>query len=245
VAARSIRGIVRFRLLHAIALLVVAAAAQAEGRFGGSVSVTNDYLNRGISYTRGAPAIQGGMHVRWPAGWSIGVWASTVNLNRGSGATGEIDLYLSRSWSLDSDWDLSGSVTHYSYLHDSAALPYDYDELIASISYRRQLSATVAWSPNVDRYAGGRPVLDRAATSYEVTYLQPLGASWSANAGLGYYDLSEFFATGYWYWNAGFSYALGSLQMDLAHIGTDDTASQLYGYRSTGRRWSAALTWRF
>jgi uncharacterized protein (TIGR02001 family) len=214
-------------------------------RVGGSLGVVTDYLSRGISQTRGSPAIQGGLHARLPAGWVIGAWSSMVKLNPGHGATLEVDLHAGHLWALNDDWSSKLAVTHYMYPNDTRQVRYDYDELSASLSYRSRIIATATWSPNTSRYSNGYVASRRNAASYELAMLQPLSGSWSLAAGAGYYDLTDLFGEGYWYWNVGFTYSLGNVQLDLSHIDTDHTATRLFGYEVAGSSWSGAVTWRF
>jgi len=69
-----------------------------------------------------------------------------------------------------------------------------------------------------------------------------LHPNWSVYAGAGYYDLRDLVDTGYWYWSAGVAFTYQSMQVDLLHIDTDDTAKRLF---DSSPRWTAALTWRF
>jgi uncharacterized protein (TIGR02001 family) len=220
----------------------------AQDSWGGSLAITNDYRVRGISQTRGAPALQGGLHARWNDAWIAGIWASTIDRTRGPSATTEVDAYLGFAWQLVPDWDARLTYTHYWYPNDPARVRYDYDEVSASITWRGQIAATVSWSPNTayfgyDEY---RWSAQRAASmSYELTALQPLTASLSLVAGVGYNDLQRLFGYGYWYWNAGFSYSMGPVRLDIARIDTDATAEHLFGSTATDAGWTAALSWRF
>ena len=249
-------------LLCAIASLHPSPAAAETGQFtpsqlthgrmtqsrlswGGSLALTSDYVYRGLSQTEGRPAVQGEVHVRSESGWSLGMRASTVNRGQSSGARSEIDLQLAQSWSFGSDWSLQLSANHYFYPDDNRSQPYEYDEFVASLSYQNRLTATLAWSPNTSRFGHEVFVRDQTARSYELTALQPLSPSWSLFSGAGYHDLNELFATGYWYWNAGVTYCLGNLQIDLSHIDTDHTARRLFDYEVGKRQWIAALSWRF
>ena len=226
-------------------LLLFTVPSNAADFWGGSLSATTDYIYRGISQSNGEPAIQGGLYAQPSPGWTVGVWASTADLSGSGTRTAEIDVYVSRSWSLGTDWDARVGLTHYAYPNDPAWLRYDYDEVIASLTYRQRLTATATWSPSVSRYGGRHVAKDREASSYELTYLQPVIGTWSLGAGVGYYDLSDLFDTGYWYWNVGVVYSWERLQVDLTHIDTDDTAHKLFPYQAADRGWSAALTWRF
>src|SRR4051812_25604757 len=65
-----------------ICVITIPAPALAESRLkdylGGSVAVTSDYVYRGISLSYGQVAYQGGVHVRLPSQWQVGIWGSTV-----------------------------------------------------------------------------------------------------------------------------------------------------------------------
>jgi len=228
-----------------IATLAYAPAAGAGDVWGGSLGVTTDYLFRGISQTRGAPAVQGGLHARLPGDWILGVWSSTVDPNPGPGASLEIDLHAAKLWTINEDWSAKLAATHYIYPNDTWRLRYDYDELTASVAYQSRIVATASWSPNTSRRSGSETASHRHAASYELAMLQPVADNWSLAAGVGYYDLHDLFGTGYWYWNAGFTWSIGALQLDLSHINTDHTAAHLFGYDLAGSNWSAAVTWRF
>jgi len=244
-AAHGAGQAARLSFAFACVALTFATRSEASDAWGGSLAVTTDYVYRGLSQSGGEPAIQGGLYAQPATGWTIGVWASTVQLGRNADTSAEVDLYLARSWAMGSDWDARVGLTHYAYPNDNLPLQYDYDELIASVSYRQRVTATATWSPKMSRYGAGRVARDREAASYELTYLQPVIGAWSFGAGAGYYDLEDLFDTGYWYWNAGFLYSWQRLQVDLAYIDADHTVYRLYGYRAGGGRWSAALTWRF
>ena len=232
--------------LGVASMLPIASSAQES--WDGSIGVTSDYRVRGISQTRGEPAVQAGVHARSTHGWLAGIWASTINRSPGASATAEIDAYLGFAWSIAPDWDFRAVATHYAYPNDPARIRYDYDELSASITFRSQLAATVSWSPNTTYFGWDEyqwEAQSRASAAYEITGLQPLTQSLSATAGVGYNDLRRLFDRGYWYWNAGLSYGLGSVRVDVAHIGSDANARRTFGSELSQPGWSAAISWRF
>jgi uncharacterized protein (TIGR02001 family) len=220
------------------------ALSQTADWWGGSISVATDYLYRGVSQTRGQSAVQAGLHVNTPGGWSASVWGSTVDFTSGAGDSYELDLQVARSWMLGSDWTARLGLTHYMYPAGSS-VDYDYDELTGTLSYQGRVTASVAWSPNTSRYGDDHYVHDRETRAYELTVLQPLGSYWSIYAGAGYYDLDDLFGTGYSYWNAGVAFTWENVQVDLMHVDSDDTALELFGYASSGDHWTAALSWHF
>lgn len=213
--------------------------------FGGTVSVTNDYVYRGISQTGGNPAVQADLHYRSRNGWIFGTWGSYADLPDGEGPQSEVDLYVGHSWTLDEDWDARVTLTHYLYPGDSRQLEYDYDEVVSTLGYRSRLFATVAWSPNVTRYANGTWVEDATALSYEVAASQPVLGQLSALAGAGYYDLPSKLDADYWFWNAGLSCSVGRAQFIVSYIDTDSNATRAFGYKPAGGRWAGTVAWRF
>lgn len=221
---------------------LIAPAAGAAERFGGSVAITTDYIYRGLSQTEGQPALQGGLRLTSGQGLSAGVWASSVEINHES--TYELDLHAAFSFPIAPDWSAQIAYVHYAYPGWDGA-DYDYDELIGSLSYQQRLTAHLAWSPNTARYGNERLVRSEPSVAYELSLVQPLGPRWSLSAGVGYHDLDELFDRGYWFWNAGFVLTWQSMQLDLMHIGTDATARRTFGSEIAGARWIAALTWRF
>jgi uncharacterized protein (TIGR02001 family) len=241
------------RLCTICALYLGAFCVHAQGQFGGSLAGTTDYAYRGVSQTRGKPAVQGDLHYETAtqfnndanSRWSVGVWASTMDLNPGPGPTLEVDAWLGRNWTIAEDWDVSLRYTHYFYPNDPRPLSYDYDEFVASVGFRSRLYATVAWSPDASRYSNAFAAKDRNATSYELTAVQPLTRHLSLTGGLGYYDLTALFNHGYWYYNASLTYSMDPVALSVAYIGTDYEARELFGYRSTSNRWAVTALWRF
>jgi uncharacterized protein (TIGR02001 family) len=189
--------------------------------------------------------VQGELHARSGLGWSAGVRASSIKRSSGGETQAEIDLQVAYAQSLAPQWNLLLSANHYFYPDDQGTRAFEYDEVVASLTYQNWLTATATWSPNTPRVENTLSVRNQTARSYELTALQPLSSSWSMFAGAGHYDLSELFGTGYWYWNAGFTYCLGNLQMDLSYIDTDHTARRLFAREAGKHRWIAALSWRF
>src|SRR4051794_31957220 len=87
-------------LISWAALTCPAAFAQSRAAFGGNIGVTNDYVYRGISQTAGEAAIQGDAHYGFGQGWTVGAWASYADVSDEKGTPSEIDLYVSRDWSM-------------------------------------------------------------------------------------------------------------------------------------------------
>jgi uncharacterized protein (TIGR02001 family) len=222
--------------------------AHAQDSWGGSLTVTSDYRVRGISKTHGDAAIQGGLHAQLTPGWIIGGWASSVSRDRNGSSTIELDVYTGYAWNIAKDWDTKATLTHYAYPNDATRTNYDYDEITTSLIFRSQVAATIAWSPNTKyftRYQGRWSTQEGASVAYELTGMQPITSALAVTAGVGYNDLVSLFDAGYWYWNAGFTYSMGPLQLDVSRIDSDAIAEELFGATASASGWSAAISWRF
>jgi uncharacterized protein (TIGR02001 family) len=61
------------------ALLVLAPASDVQAGVSGSVTLTSDYLFRGVSQTNQEPAVQGGMEYAADNGLYVGTWGSNIS----------------------------------------------------------------------------------------------------------------------------------------------------------------------
>lgn len=221
------------------------AAATARIEWDGSLGVTSDYVQMGLSQTHGEPALQGGLRAQVSEGWSIGAWGSQFARNEASDGAFEIDVFAARVWQWSEDWVATLAATHYFYLNDTPYLDYDYDEIAFTVGYRSVVFATVAWSPDVSEFSGDRLAVKRRAVSYEMAVRQPLIGSWSFDAGAGYRDLTDLFDESYWYGHVGLSYALGQASLHLTYTLADHTAQRLFGVDRANNTWLGAAIWRF
>jgi uncharacterized protein (TIGR02001 family) len=221
-----------------------AAVAHAADTVGGSLSLTNDYVYRGISLSQGDTAVQASAYVRPGAGVTVGAWGSTLSSERRPWADYELDLFASKNWAIDEDWSVRLSLTHFAYLQSRAGSQFDHDEVGGTVSFRERVNASVAWIPNLPTYEDNQ-IAHHGAQAYEVTANQPVRGLWSLYAGVGYYDLRTTYPRSYWYWNTGIAFSWQSLQLDVQHIDSDSNAATLFGDQSTGSRWVASVNWHF
>jgi uncharacterized protein (TIGR02001 family) len=222
------------------------AIAQANQRaVAGSIAATSDYVYRGVSLSYGRVAYQGGVHAQLPGQWQVGVWGSTIEVPTATSTPFEATAFLAHTWMFAQDWSVRAGAIHYAYFRLPTQLDYDYDEVFTAVSYQSRLLLGLSWMPRVPRYQPGQPALHAATTAVDATWAQPLLLDWSATIGLGYYDLSALYDTGYAYWHVGLTGPVGPFELDLLHINSDSDARYIYGELRTGPRWSATLRWRF
>ena len=137
----SFRGLVAASTALAGLALSTPALAQDEEdetsgpiEISGNVAVVSDYRFRGVSFSDGDPALQGGIDVAHESGFYVGTWGSTIT---GGTAFGELELDIYGGWS----GDIADGVTfdagllYYIYpTGDVVGADTDYFEPYASIS---------------------------------------------------------------------------------------------------------------
>jgi len=138
-----------FRGLTAASILVLSAAAapamaqddeetSSEVEVSGNVALVSDYRFRGVSFSDGDPALQGGIDVSHSSGLYVGTWASSIS---GGSAFGELelDVYAGYSGELSDGLSFDVGLLYYMYpteseLADLLDTDTDYFEPYASVS---------------------------------------------------------------------------------------------------------------
>ncbi len=134
------------RLLPASLLLLAMPAVQAGGQDAApatagtavtaTVTLASQYVSRGMRQTWGKPALQAGVDVVYPNGWSVGAWASNVSDRFIEGGRVEWDLYGGYAGTLG---PLGYSLTAIHYRYPGARIAatgtsYDYTEVVPGLS---------------------------------------------------------------------------------------------------------------
>jgi uncharacterized protein (TIGR02001 family) len=106
-------------ILAAMAVPGVAMAAD-ELPVTANVSLTTNYLYRGISQTGGKPAVQGGFDYAHPSGFYAGVWGSNISWitdvpGTADAASVELDTYLGFTNSFATDFSYDVGFLRYNY----------------------------------------------------------------------------------------------------------------------------------
>ncbi len=105
-------------ILAALALPGVAMAEDSP--LSGNVSLTTDYLFRGVTQTDHRGAIQGGFDYANPSGWYVGVWGSNISwitdgTNVIPGSSLELDTYAGYSGGFATDFTYDVGILRYNY----------------------------------------------------------------------------------------------------------------------------------
>lgn len=219
-----------------IPALAAAQAQTAAEALSAHLTVTSDYVVRGVSQTGSDPAVQAGVEAQLPVGFFAGLWASTVDLDvaRGGERAGdvELDLYAGYGVELPAPWSLVASLARYTYPQADDGARYDSTELAAALEWR-EVSLSLTWTDN----AVGS---EDAGLAWELTGERRLPRRLQGRAGVGLFYLQAF-SEDYAYWNLGLSRRLRRVTLDLAYYGTDGTAERVWE-DTAGSRWVGSVS---
>jgi uncharacterized protein (TIGR02001 family) len=234
-----------FCLLIAAGLLAPRAADAVT--FDADLTITSDYVFRGISETGGRPAGQVDLHLASADGTFIGVFASTLGRvwHRGYDSIGwnfELEEYLGHRFDLSQSWSTTVTAVNYSYQDGNTPFNNDYQELSVAVSYLDSWTLTVAAIPNAVRYEWGYRLGRYPAYTGDIATQLPLFGRLFATAGGGYYTSDS---TGYAYGNAGLGFEFKSLRLDAGYYVAQDRAQALFPYGRAGSRFAGSVSWHF
>jgi len=125
-----------------LAALAVPSLALADSPVSANVTLTSDYLFRGVTQTNDGVALQGGFDYAHDSGLYAGVWASNISWLVDSAAytssSLEVDTYLGYGGSITEDIGYDVGFLRYNYPGDYAApqVTADTDEFYGSVSYK-------------------------------------------------------------------------------------------------------------
>jgi uncharacterized protein (TIGR02001 family) len=226
--------------------LVALPALSATPQWSGSITASSNYLLRGTSRNYNDPALSAEVHVEFSPGLFASAWASSTRLRAVDPVTAELAGTLGYTGRISEDWSWVGSFTHYETPWSGDAPEYSYDELTLDMDWRERLLLSVSWSPNTTRYAPAYGwVRNGHAVAWEAGYQQELVPNLRAYAGVGYYDLSDLFGSGYWYGSLGVGWTWRRWQLDASYVLTDDAARRLSYPGAARRRAVASLSFNF
>lgn len=207
-----------FRCASLFATCLLASPAMADespaGAWSGSLSLTSDYLFRGISQTGHRPALQAGLEFDTASGWYLGGWGSNVSwLSDGSTAAQpvsnslEVDAYGGRRGQFGDGWTWDAGLYAYAY---PGHYPHGYTRPQTLEGY-----AALGWKTLTAKYSRSFGNLFGVAGSHgsdylELAWLQPLGPDWSLAAHVGRQRVAGHATASYTDWKLGASRPLGS-----------------------------------
>ena len=198
-------------LLCAAGLMASAAAGAQDTAVGvnGYLTLGNGYWSRGLSQNDGF-SVQLGVDYQHPSGFFAGGWAANVDYAIEYSHEQPRDLVVDAYAGYHArreDW--SWTVVLGRYLYPGTAIPYDYDELGATVGFHDRVFYTASYSPRF--YAQGHPALNQ-----ELSVALPLRGDLELGATLGRFALAES-DIDYTHWNVGMSKVVRRVVVDLRY----------------------------
>jgi uncharacterized protein (TIGR02001 family) len=198
------------RLLTAGCIATLAAGVHAaSAEVSAHVSLTSEYIYRGLSWSDDNPSLQAGLDYEHDSGFFAGLWAGTVDLSNPTGRRDvELDYYAGWHFVTDSPFSASVSLMHYTYPDNTGDIDYDYTEAVFTAAWNDSYTLELGYAE--DLY--GFDVTGRHA-ELRGNWVMP--NAWVISAGLGYKDAGALAASSYRYWDAGASARFSRLTFDM------------------------------
>jgi len=175
----------------------------------GVVTLTSQYIYRGLAFSDGNAALQLGGDYQHDSGFFVGAWATTIDLSSaGSRRDVELDYYAGYRLAPESPWSASLTVLRYTYPGAEGAQSYDYNEVLLGASWRDRYSIELGYTNDV--YG-----LDRIGRHWEIRTEWPIANVWVIGGRLGGNDLSGLNISHFLHWDLGASARISRFTFDL------------------------------
>lgn len=226
-------------------LSIAAPSRAADWRPRGNISLTSDYVLRGVSQNNEQAAVQLDVHLRPLDRLTLGVWASQVRLSPRR-ETAEINLYAQWRWLLPRDLSVTAGAVYYTYPDDPRPVSYRYSEWNASLQWRGRVALSAAWMPGLKLFSPGYGAsASHHSWSADLTASQRLRAGVVAQAGIGYFDTIGLARAGYAFGSASLMRRFGHWRTELSVFWVQDRSHRLYASGPTGGPVAASVSWQF
>jgi uncharacterized protein (TIGR02001 family) len=218
-------------LASGVALAQDEEAEEAEAgphSLSATMTVTSDYVFRGVSQTQESPAFQAAFDYAHEAGFYAGVWGSSVDFipddalpEEEDDADLEIDVYVGWSFAITDDFSADVQLVRYIYPSTNDGFDYDYNEFIGKLGWS-WLTFSLGYSNDVFN-------LDESGIYYNVGGEWELPAEITLSAGVGYYDLDDALGDSYADYSLAVSKSWGKFNFSLGLYDTSGGGDDLYG----------------
>lgn len=197
-----------------VLLLVSQYAPAAE--FSGYLTLTTDYVKRGVTQSDSDAAIQIGAEVAFDNGVFFGAWGSTVDIGNGLLRQRDVEAnyYAGYVFDIASAWQISVGAVAYVYPGQSGNVDYDYEEYFLGGNYDDRVWLELAYSP--DLYNSGQ-----SSINVDLFAEWPINDIWAIGGGVGRYDTSNLTGSAYQYWQLGITASLRWADIDFRFHDTD------------------------
>jgi len=242
-------------LLSLLPPVLVSPGALAEGltsglTFGGNLTLTSNYIYRGVSSSNNDPAIQADLHVIGNGGTFFGVWGSTRDSNLEPYNDYELEIYLGHRFDLSNAWSTTLSARGHFLLGGQPEVSDDYQEISAALTWLDVWTFSVTAIPNAPRYWFYRRLSRAPAFVAETSAQWLLFHGLFLTGGAGYYHATGTgpgieAANGYAYGSVGLAWEHRHWRLEVGYYLTGDKAEQVMPYPSANDQVAGSVIWRF
>ena len=211
----------------------------------GSIGGTSDFVFRGLSLTRGKPAVQASLDVEFPKEFYVGAFVSTADPKPDPSPDVEMDFWAGRYWRLSENFSGDLRLSQYTYPNDPRRISYDRTELTATLGWHNRFFVAAIYSPNTEGIGSAPGYTEGDAWAVEVSGRQPVSQRLTLSAGIGHYGLEEIYDDSYNYWNVTLTAAFTPFELQFAYLGMDSDMEQHFDPDSVGDRFAVTALWRF
>ena len=230
--------------LTVAAALPVAGTAHADGPISANLTLTTDYVFRGISQSQGKAALQGGFDYAHASGLYIGTWGSNVGWVDDIAKTNnslELDLYAGYAGEAGPlSYDVG--VLQYYYPGDKiAGTPSpDSTELYLALGWEfLELKYSHAISKHLFGWTGTNGEKTRNSNYVELNAEYEIAPTWSLSAHVGHQRIRRNSDASYTDWGLGISkdVGFGTVAFNYSDSDADGSCalSQPYCFGSNGK----------
>jgi len=210
-----------------VCVLLPMGGAAASG-FSGVVTLTSEYIYRGLSMSDGNPALQLGLDYEHDSGLFAGAWASTLNLTTAVGRRDlELDFYAGYHLAPDARWSATATLLRYTYPDASGSHSYDHNEILLGLTVFDHYSLEFGYTN--DLYG-----LDVVGKHWEARTEWPIANVWVLSGALGGNDLSDLGVPHYLHWDIGASARVQRFTLDLRWYDNEPPDAGLISALSAG-----------
>lgn len=225
-------------------------ALGAELSWGGNLSVTSDFIYRGLSESSGSPALQADLHADTAGGAFGGVWGSTRAHSLDPYAGYDVEIYLGHRVDFGNSWSASVTGRSRYYAGRTQELSDDYQQLSGTLIWMDRWVLSLSVIPNAPRYWYQTRISRSPAWITETTGQWLIRGGLFLTSGAGYYRSTgtgprRFAATGYGYGNAGVAFERRRLRLDVGYFLAQKQARELFSYPIADHHFAGTLSWRF
>ncbi|HUQ11140.1 MAG TPA: TorF family putative porin [Steroidobacteraceae bacterium] len=211
----------------------------------GSLGATSDFVYRGLSLTRGKPAAQASIDLEFPHEFYTGGFIATADPNPGPSPNLEFDVWAGKYWRITDEMSVDLRLSQYTYPDDPRRVNYNRSEITATVGYRNQFFMAAIYSPNTRAVSAAPGYRDDGAWAFEISARHAFDERFAVAGGVGHYGLDGVYNQSFNYFNATLIADFKPFEFQLAWLGVDTDAAEIFPDDAVGNRVAFTALWRF